>query len=295
MLAALGSYFDDILPLPQGWERHPLVAPHRARMMAVLRAEFTGKPLWGFKDPRACRLLAAWPSMFQELGVRFGYVIMARHPDEVAASMLTRNGHSYNQSLLLTLGHMVEAERQTRGQRRAFVTYGQVMSDWRACVQKIGMRLGIAWPRSPESVAGHVAEFLDPSLRHHSATESSAAETAVSAGGADPRIARLVFGAYQVLTAAAAAESGEVDTGAMDAIRQEFEEASTSLRAWRPLRSQRDKHMKMHVLTSRLDEEVQRLTKENEELRREASRWKDVVGAGNRQNAGRRPMAARSA
>jgi hypothetical protein len=299
ILGAVGSYFDDILPRPEGWEKRPEVLPQRNRLMAFLRSEFAGKSLWGFKDPRACRMVRIWRSMFDELKTQPGYVLMVRHPEEVVASMVSRNGHSPNQSMLMTLTHMLEAERDTRGQPRVVVTFDQVMNDWRGAVERIGSALQIQWPRSPEAVAGPVGDFLDPSLWHHKRSDSpkaapdspkatTAASTAVAAASiarADPRFAQWVFSAYQLLAAAAAqkGEGGEghgvVDEAGLDRVSDEFRQALPEIAAWRTLRSQKEKLVNLHLAATRADEHVKRVTRENEQLRQDAARWQAAVAA----------------
>src|ERR1051325_5156798 len=58
LLAALGSDWDDPLPLAEDWWRTPTVLPFRQQIAEIVRRDFANAPLWGIKDPRLCRL---WP------------------------------------------------------------------------------------------------------------------------------------------------------------------------------------------------------------------------------------------
>jgi hypothetical protein len=240
LLGAIGSWFDDYLPLPDGWEKKSEVEWFRDYLRNLLKKEFVGKPLWGFKDPRACRMLALWDELLGEIAVEPRYVLMVRHPDEVAVSMWTRDRYPYNQSLLLMLSHMLEAERHTRGRPRVVVTFDQLMADWRRQVWKIGTALGLQWPRSPDSVAGQVGHFLDPALRHHKAAQVTTAEQATAMRGANPRFAQWAFAAHQAM-AAAADRRADIDRSVLDRIRVELRLAQPELEVWRPPRVRKKK------------------------------------------------------
>jgi hypothetical protein len=267
LLYAMDSYYDDILPLPDGWEKSPAAVTYRDRMQRVVAKEFVRRPLWGFKDPRTCRLLPMWNLLFDEINLRPCFTLIVRNPDEVAQSLRKRNGFSYNQSLMLSLGHMLDPERHTRGRLRVLLTYEQLMSDWRKQTARIGQALKIEWPKSPGSISGEVGSFLDPSLRHHRSGGVVTAEQAVARRGADPRVARWTFDTFNILSRAS--EGSELDHAALDAITDEFRAALPSLAAWRTQRALKEKFAKAHVWATRMDAEIKRLTQENEELRRQ--------------------------
>jgi hypothetical protein len=269
LLEALGSYYDDILPLPAGWERRPETVQHREFLRRLIFNEFAGKPLWGFKDPRACRLLPLWFPLFKELGSDPRFILMARNPDEIASSMFARGGHSFNQILLVTLEHLLTAERQTRGRRRAVVSYDRLVANWRDELERVGKVLDIGWPTPPGSANGRASTFVDPAMRHYSGVAD--AEGAVAVRGADPRVAEWVYAAHKLFLAAAVDGAGGIDEAALDAIAEDMRKSSLHLSAWRPPRSNKDRLVKMQLHASRLDGELQRLAKENQELRRRLS------------------------
>ena len=270
LLEAVGSFFDDYLPLPAGWELRPEIAPHRRRLLDVLTAHFGGKPLWGFKDPRTCRLLPLWHELFAAMGVGPRFALVVRSPDEIAKSLAVRNGYSYNKSLLLTLVHMLEAERHTRGRRRVVVAYDEILADGRATAAKVGEGLGVRWPRSFDDVAGQVADFLDPNLRHHKSDKATTAEQAVRLRGADPDAARWAFGVFDLLSAAR--DSAAVDEAAVDRVYAEFRDAIPRLSAWRQLRSVDQKFMQVEAWGLRLNATVQHLARDNDDLRLELAK-----------------------
>ena len=63
-------------------------------------------------------------------------------------------------ALLLWLRCFLDAERDTRGFPRSFVSYDALMSDWRAVVDRMAGDLGITWPIPSDHIAPQAADFL---------------------------------------------------------------------------------------------------------------------------------------
>ncbi|HTW93238.1 MAG TPA: hypothetical protein VMD30_00495 [Tepidisphaeraceae bacterium] len=265
LLESLGSYFDDFLPLPQGWQNRPEIAPHKQRLFSILHQQFDGNPLWAVKDPRICRLLPLWHDLLAEYPADPRFVLVLRNPDEIARSLAVRNGYAFNKSLLLTLSHVLEAERHTRGQKRIIVTFDQLLGDWRATMENVAAALHIRWPNSIQSVAAAVAEFLDPRLRHHQSQRATTADEAIAAHHADPAIAHWTWKVHNLLASGA-------NTAEIDAINAEFTAALPRLSAWRQLRSIDQQYMKIEAWGVGLNSEVQRLARDNDALRLELAR-----------------------
>jgi len=268
LLNTLGTYTNDPVPWPDGWEKGADVAPYRQRLVQLAQKEFRRRPFWGFKDPLTCRLLPLWNLVFQDLAVDARFVLTVRSPDEVARSLREFSGLSYNHSLLLWLWHNLGAEFHTRRRPRVIVTYDQLMGDWRTQAIRIGKTLKIDWPQSPDSVAGEVATFLDPKLRHHAGDGAKSAADAVRLRGADPQLARWAFHVRDVLAAAAEGRA-DVDESAIDGINVEIRQELPRLAAWHTERTLREKFLKSHVWALRLDGEIQRLKQENQQLRQQ--------------------------
>ena len=140
-----------------------------ADFVALLERDFSDTPLFALKDPRMCRLLPLWSAVFAAAGVDARYVIMLRHPLEIAASLARRDGFELSRSLLLWGTHVIAAERETRGARRAFVDYAGLMRDWRGVATRLGEDLGITWPIELDAAAKDVESYLTGDLRHHTA------------------------------------------------------------------------------------------------------------------------------
>lgn len=167
MLNALGRTWHTLFRFPQNWWNDERIDTYRAQLLRVLQQDFSGSPLWGIKDPRMCRLMPLWKDVFKELECDPYFIIMFRHPQEVATSLAARDGFSQDKSLLLWLIHFIESERETRGYPRVFVSFDSLMEDWHTQVARISKTLGFEWPRSLEDASGDISAHLKPSLRHH--------------------------------------------------------------------------------------------------------------------------------
>jgi len=168
LLAAMGSDWDDPRPLAEDWWRTATVLPFRQRITEIVRRDFASSPLWGIKDPRLCRLWPLWQAILDELGVAPRFVIIVRQPQEVEASLFARNSFPQWRSRLLYLQHLLAAEKQTAGRPRVFITYAQLLRDWRATIERIADALTLPALRDAiPAGSGPIEEFLTADLRHH--------------------------------------------------------------------------------------------------------------------------------
>ena len=174
VLASHGMLWDDVGPLPRPWRDGFGGEEIRERLRVTLAALAARGPLCGVKDPRVSRLLPLWLPLLDGLGVVPAFLIALREPREVARSLARREGLSAPRSLLLWLRYTLEAEHDTRGRRRAFVCFDELLADWRGELARAAHTVGIAWPVKSDDAAAEIGRFLDPSLRHHAASEPPA-------------------------------------------------------------------------------------------------------------------------
>lgn len=160
ILAAAGSHWTD-------WRPFTSLDAHRAdddnaNLMKDFAAEFGDEGWIVFKDPRLCKLMGVWAPLFARHRLAPCPVLLHRHPREVAASLTRRNEMSEAEGLMLWLSYAIEAERATRGQRRVFLTYEDVLRKPEAALARIGAAFGL-FPFT----AGRYD--VNPTLRHHQA------------------------------------------------------------------------------------------------------------------------------
>lgn len=182
------------------------------RAVDLLLEEFADADLIALKDPRLSVLTAFWERALREAGYQTSYVIMVRHPLEVADSLRTRNNFPREKSLLLWSSYMLAVERDTRGLRRIFVSYDHLMSDWRKVRARIQQTVGVPFPRDTAAAANDVDRFLESDLRHHvTKTDDLATRADV------PQYMKTLHAVFQ-----AACEGAEIDQQAVDAVEAEL-------------------------------------------------------------------------
>jgi len=148
--------------------------------------------IWGFKDPRTCRLLAFWNEVFLVLKCEVSFVIAVRNPASVVASLAARNNIPAEKSYFLWLQHVLPSLSFTEGARRIVVDYEELMANPYSQISRISDKLGLPLPdRQSSQVRYFEDNFLDIDLRHASFTE---AELAL-----DTRAPKMVATTYNLL------------------------------------------------------------------------------------------------
>ncbi len=137
LLLALDRSWDDPAPLPANWWHDDHLAPYQHQLLAILRRDFPAVPLWGLKDPRLCRLLPWWETVWLALGSRPLFLLVRRAPAEVAASLARREGVSAGKAYLLWLRHVLESERATRRHDRILLDFSAFQTDENAALEPV--------------------------------------------------------------------------------------------------------------------------------------------------------------
>jgi hypothetical protein len=87
---------------------------------------------------------------------------------------------------LLWLRHVLDAEAATRGNRRAILFYGDLLTDWRGELRRVRLGTerghGCVWPDPPEDAAEQIDGFLNSALRHHALSDADIISDPVTSG-----------------------------------------------------------------------------------------------------------------
>ncbi len=169
LLAALGYTWDDGRRLPDYWWRSAEVRPYRDQLMHIVQRDFRASTLPCVKDPRMSRLAPLWIELLREIGWQPRFLLDVRAPLAIAESLGVRNGFSHAKSYYLTLRYWLDAELATRGERRAFVSYEELLNEWRPAIRPPWDRLGLPWPADNGMRDACIREFLTAGLQHHQA------------------------------------------------------------------------------------------------------------------------------
>jgi hypothetical protein len=125
---------------------------------------------WGFKDPRTSLLLPFWQPIFRELNLNDHYVIALRNPLASAASYQKARGTDLEEGVYLWLLHLIPAIDQTRGKKRALVSYDEMLKDPRQQLARMRQQLGIILSEDLNEIDEYATKFLDKKLDHHGFT-----------------------------------------------------------------------------------------------------------------------------
>ena len=180
VLRAMGSSWDDLLPLSDAWWTLPEIAPLKTRAVEIVREEIGEAPLSVIKDPRMCLLLPFWEEVFAMLRFDVRYFLITRNPVEVAGSLNDRNGFSPDTSLALWMKYMVTAETQSRGFRRWLLTYDTLLDNPIAAIETSTNSLDIQFLHALDDKRDELCEFVHPRLRHHEMSNECPAHVVVA-------------------------------------------------------------------------------------------------------------------
>ncbi|MFP5283154.1 MAG: sulfotransferase family protein [Actinomycetes bacterium] len=127
------------------------------------------------KDPRSVFSLSLWADAAREADLPIRYLSMLRHPAEVLGSYATYYTTTSDQArrrryqvfiLARWLNATLTFERGTRGQPRTFVSYPDLLDDWRGTMDGVREDLGLQFPAPWVAGRPHAGDdFLDPDLR----------------------------------------------------------------------------------------------------------------------------------
>ena len=170
ILAAGGSDWQDWRSFDLNRIDRGFATALRARARSALLAEFGEARLPVIKDPRMCRLMPFWSSVFQDLEWSLRAVLPLRSPLEVALSLNRRDGIALSCASLIWLRHVLEAEVESREMPRAVLNWHDFLADPRRSLGRVGRSLKLTWPRWSGRAFAEIDEYVSGDLRHHRAS-----------------------------------------------------------------------------------------------------------------------------
>ena len=177
ILSRFGGTWHEPPVLRAGWASDARLADVRRRARAVVRDEFSGRPAWGWKDPRTCLTLPFW----QQLLPPMRYVICLRNPLDVARSLEKRDRFPVEKSHALWLRYVRSSLEHTTGLPRLFTFYDDLVTDGPAEARRLSRFVWEGGVDEPPGAGAAVTDVLDKDLQHHRAS-------AVEVSG-DPQLA----------------------------------------------------------------------------------------------------------
>lgn len=127
------------------------------------------------KDPRTVWSQYLWSEVAEEVGLSIRYLSMLRHPAEVIGSRANYYASKADEAqrkryetfnIARWINSCIISERETRGARRTFVQYNDLLDDWRSALATVRDDLGLTYDSDLAADVPHrVDEFIDPDLR----------------------------------------------------------------------------------------------------------------------------------
>ncbi len=130
----------------------------------VLREEYGSAELFVLKDPRCTLLQGFWYQALESIGVRVCPVVMMRPCAGVVDSLVRRDRSDPTSGALLYVAYGLEAAKAA-GSGASFITYGQLIADWRQATDRIAAEQALSWPDASAESTAAIATFLQPSPR----------------------------------------------------------------------------------------------------------------------------------
>jgi hypothetical protein len=172
ILNSAKSSWRDWMPFAEGWRDTAQGQEQITELVQTIEAEFGDAAQIVLKDPRICRLFPLWKAALQQAGYSPAVVIPLRHPLEVAASLSKRDGLSTSEGMMLWLRHVLDAERDTRGAARAFVSWEGFIQNWQSEAQRLSDHLDLGLFPAEQALVEAANALVDPSLKRNTVEDS---------------------------------------------------------------------------------------------------------------------------
>jgi hypothetical protein len=176
LLQQLGSHWSSCWALPHHcWDTQAqAVSGWRSGMLQLLHSTYPDGGRAVLKDPRLCVLLPALQPWLESTLITCAAFLPVRHPTEVAASLRVAEGLPRRQALLLWLGYVLHAERNSRPIQRLIVDYQDLLSNPQAVLNRAAHVLeqaGDGLPLPGNWTVEQAGSFIDPQLQRQRAGE----------------------------------------------------------------------------------------------------------------------------
>lgn len=200
-----------LLPFPAGWWRSREVQAVKRWMMEFVSSELSrSSALWGFKDPRTCRLLPLWNEIFEALSLEPVYVHALRRPQNSAKSMalapLKSVELSTMQSELMWLTYQADILRYTSDHAIPVIDYDDWFDRPEETVARLAGHLKLPSALSETEMHQIVRQCVKVEYRHHLADAENP-----DVSGMAPTLYQLLSGPLEDRSRKAAGQLVRVD------------------------------------------------------------------------------------
>lgn len=141
------------------------------RAHAIATKNFSGKDLWGFKEPRTLRLLPFWSDFFGRWDIVPKYIIVTRNPNDIAESLFLRNLLPYMHSYALIAVYYRDLLEIMRSNQVALIDYDQLLDSPKDELTRVGEQLNLPVP-DEERLRIFCSDFISKDLKRSCGEQS---------------------------------------------------------------------------------------------------------------------------
>ncbi len=154
-------------PLPEGWLQSEAVKPFKAELAGIIAANFGGRQLWAWKEPRSCILLPLWREVLEGTQTKLSCLFVVRSPVDVASSLMRRDGIPFSQALGIWFHYNLAALKDAAGLPMVFLSYEQLLTAWEPEIHRCAATLNLDRPANEQKYREAMNAFIQPGLRHN--------------------------------------------------------------------------------------------------------------------------------
>ena len=164
LLKCLESHWSTIFDLPSRWSTSPLVAQWVSDYLRGFSLVFNGEKHPVIKDPRLCILLEPLLPCLHSGLIEVDYILIARSPIEVIASLKKSEGLDYQQALNLWIISVLTSERLTRQSQRTLTTFTELLANPDSVLKSCSLRWDSEGSNVTQKSTDDAVNFVDSDL-----------------------------------------------------------------------------------------------------------------------------------
>ena len=145
-----------------GWQHAPGLDDLRAEVRRIIAHDFSGQPIWGWKDPTLCLTLPFWQDLIGEMR----YVICVRNPVDVIASLEKQWNWSLPSAINSWIERNLSSVLYTTGHQRLFFSFDDYFQSPEEHVRRLAHFIGRPLPEAGTEAHRRIFGTLKSQLRN---------------------------------------------------------------------------------------------------------------------------------
>ena len=159
ILRAVGHPWDDSRPMPAGWEKKWIVRYKKIILKSLIKKHFSGRAVFGIKDPTINLLLPLYLEVFKEMSIEPCFIVMKRNEAAVARSLSKAEGLEGPRTVALRSMYYDALQSRIGAHKKIEVQYERLIEKPAFWLEQINSALGTSFVYADNG-------FVNPSLNH---------------------------------------------------------------------------------------------------------------------------------